>query len=65
MFRIMVHASPTILSMLSSHFSYALKPVKTRAVPVVDMNFSHNQSWVHAAYIAGSKGRVIVFHYLF
>jgi hypothetical protein len=28
--------------MLSSHFSYALKPVKTRAVPVVDMNFTQS-----------------------
>ena len=32
--------SPTMLSMVSSHFSYALKPVKTRAVPVVYMGNS-------------------------
>lgn len=51
--RRMVQASPTILSMLSSHFSYALKPVKTRAVPVVDKNFAHHQSCVHVAYITG------------
>ena len=39
--RRMVHMSPAILSMLSIHFSYALKPVKTRAVPAVDNIFSH------------------------
>jgi hypothetical protein len=33
--RIMDRASPTKLSMVSSQFSYALKPRKNRAVPIV------------------------------